>query len=525
MPKKTTPSTAAVVNTTTPPAPPSIRLQFVHHIRAGYAGLHVVSHEEQRVCSELQAALKEDRLSAYTLYQWTCTQGITGNDKSVPDTDDPRLALDAFLMLPEHTVLFLRDFHVFLKGDHPDPLLIRKLKEAIAIGKASHRHLITVGCMTVLPPELEKEVTVLEFDLPGPDELFPIVERLAAEFGIELNGNREEILRALQGQTTIEAENNVAKCLVECGQLDPVRLAREKCATVKQSGLLEFIEPPGGFAMVGGSDMLKAWIARRIKVFTKEARAFGLPAPKGLLLLGVQGCGKSLSCKAIAATLKVPMLRLDAGALMAKHVGESEANARRVIKLAEAVAPCVLWIDEIEKGFSGSRSSGNTDGGTMARVFGTFLTWMAEKTAPVFILATANDVTQLPPEFIRKGRWDEMFFVDLPTESERTDIFRVQLARFGRDPEDFSLSLLAQCTPNFTGAEIEAAVSEGLFVAFDDGVPLTDGILADAIKDIVPIAETMKPQVEGLRAWANGRARRASARPEPAMAGTRKLTT
>jgi SpoVK/Ycf46/Vps4 family AAA+-type ATPase len=259
-------------------------------------------------------------------------------------------------------------------------------------------------------------------------------------------------------------------------------------------------------------ELLKEWLEKRTESFTDRAREFGIPAPKGVLLLGVQGCGKSLIAKAIAAEWNLPMLKLDVGRIFGSLVGQSEENIRRAIKVAESVAPCVLWADELEKGFAGSGSSGVSDGGTTARVFATFLTWMQEKTAPVFLIATANDVSALPPEMLRKGRFDEIFFVDLPDGPEREQIFRIHLQKRKRDPKKFKLKDLAARTEGYSGAEIEQIVVGALFLAFDAKRDLTQKDLVAEIEAVVPLSTMMREEIDELRTWAQMRTRPASKR-------------
>jgi SpoVK/Ycf46/Vps4 family AAA+-type ATPase len=256
--------------------------------------------------------------------------------------------------------------------------------------------------------------------------------------------------------------------------------------------------------------MLKDWLNKRSVAFTDEARAFGLPAPKGILLLGVQGCGKSLCAKAVSSLWQMPLLRFDMGRMFGSFVGSSEENVRRAISVAESVAPAILWVDEIDKAFAGSQSSGGSDGGTAARVFGTFLTWLSEKSAPVFVVATANDISQLPPELLRKGRFDEIFFVDLPIVEERGEVFRIHLARRGRDPEQFDLPALAEGSKDFSGAEIEEAIISALYDAFYHQTELTTAHVLSALGETVPLARTMDEHISRLRGWADGRARNAS---------------
>jgi SpoVK/Ycf46/Vps4 family AAA+-type ATPase len=253
---------------------------------------------------------------------------------------------------------------------------------------------------------------------------------------------------------------------------------------------------------------LKKWLGQRGKAFSQKAREFGLPHPKGVLIVGIPGTGKSLTAKCIGAAWDMPVLRMDVGALFGQYVGQSEANFRKAIKTAEAISPCVLWIDEIEKGFGSA--SGSHDSGTSARVFGSFLSWMSEKTSQVFVVATANDVSALPPEMLRKGRFDELFFVDLPNAADRGEVFKIHLSRLGRDPDKYSVNELVEATDSFTGAEIEQVVIDGLYLAFDEERDLEDSDMLSAASRTVPLAVTMEKRISDLRKWSNGRALRAN---------------
>ena len=284
----------------------------------------------------------------------------------------------------------------------------------------------------------------------------------------------------------------------------------EKQQIIRKSGLLEYYATEENFGRIGGLTILKDWLNKRALAFTKEARAFGLPAPKGILMLGVQGCGKSLCAKAVSNQWQLPLLRFDMGRMFGSLVGSSEENVRRAIAVAESVAPAILWVDEIDKAFAGSQGSGATDGGTTARVFGTFLTWLSEKTAPVFVVATANDISQLPPELLRKGRLDEIFFVDLPSREERVEMFRIHIQKRGRDPACFNLEALAEASKDFSGAEIEEAINSALYDAFYTQGDISDDHLLTALAETVPLARTMDEQINRLRSWAEGRARNAS---------------
>jgi SpoVK/Ycf46/Vps4 family AAA+-type ATPase len=289
-----------------------------------------------------------------------------------------------------------------------------------------------------------------------------------------------------------------------------VIVAKEKAQAVKPHGLLELIETRESLDSIGSLDVLKEWLLKRRHAFGQKAIEYGLPTPKGLLILGIAGTGKSLTAKVTAKVFVVPLLKLDAGRIFAGLVGQSESNLRAVIQTAEAIAPCCLWIDEVEKGFSGTKSSNATDGGTSARVFGSFLSWMQDKNAQVFVVATANDVSQLPPEMLRKGRFDELFFVDLPNQAEREAIWDIQIGKHGRDPKDFDLVRLAKVTEGLTGSEIEQVFIEALYLAFDQEKEPTDLDIAQVLTEFVPMSKLMAEQIGGLRNWAKGRARLAT---------------
>jgi SpoVK/Ycf46/Vps4 family AAA+-type ATPase len=319
----------------------------------------------------------------------------------------------------------------------------------------------------------------------------------------------------------MEAENAFALSFVQTGTIEPSVVAREKAQAVKKNGLLEIIEAKETLESIGGLDVLKSWLLKRRDAFGQRAKDYGLPTPKGLLVIGIPGTGKSLTAKATASVFGVPLLKLDAGRLFAGIVGQSESNLRSVIQTAEAIAPCCLWIDEMEKGFSGSKSSGSTDGGTSARVFGSFISWMQEKTSPVFVVATANDVSQLPPEMLRKGRFDEIMFVDLPNQEERESIWEIQIQKYGRDAKEFDLTTLAKATDGLTGSEIEQVFVEALFCGFDAEKEPTDFSIAQVLTEFVPLSKLMAEQISQLRTWAKGRAKQATT--QSSFRGTRKI--
>jgi hypothetical protein len=499
--------------------------RIVSRMRAGFAGLYLVTFEEVRAEALLQEAAAE---AGRSLHAWSLTAGLvhTGTGAVTPAAD-PLEALNAVRDLPEGSTVVLRDFHAFL-GDAAqpaDPFLVRTFRECLRECRYSAKTVVVTGCRLCLPPELEKEFTVLDLGLPDTPALARIAAEVAASAGVDSDPETlHAAADAARGLTVQEAEDIMALSLVVHGRHDPGFIAREKARSVGRNGLLEIIEPAETAADIGGLEALKGWLFRRRNAFTPEALAFGLPTPRGVLILGIPGTGKSLTAKAASSILGRPVLRLDAGRLFAGIVGESEANLRRAVRTAEAIAPCILWIDEIEKGLSGSASGAAADGGTGARVLGSFLSWMQEKTAPVFVVATANDVSRLPAELLRKGRFDELFFADLPDGDEREAVWRIRIASRGRAPGDFDLGALAESSAGFTGSEIEQAVIDALFGCFDAGTPLTQGALAEAVAGTVPLATTMAEQIRALREWAAGRARPAgSARADRTGARPRRI--
>jgi SpoVK/Ycf46/Vps4 family AAA+-type ATPase len=448
-------------------SPSNMKQKSINYIRAGYPGLYLVSPEEQRVALEMTRIVQELK---YNLVFWSVVDGLVDTQKGTNNSaNDPLEALIAIKDLKEKTLILLRDFHLFLEA--PNPILIRQLKDMLQMAKTKSKVLVILGCRMVLPPELERELTVIEFALPGKEQLRAVLEGIMESASIKTLETeiREKVIDAASGLTTVEAENAFALSMVESKAIDPVIVAKEKAQAVKKNGLLELIETKETLDSIGGLDVLKEWLLKRRHAFSQRAIEYGLPTPKGLLILGIAGTGKSLTAKATAKVFGVALLKLDAGRIFAGLVGQSESNLRAVIQTAEAIAPCCLWIDEVEKGFSGTKSSYATDGGTSSRVFGSFISWMQEKASPVFVVATANDVSQLPPEMLRKGRFDELFFVDLPNQAEREAIWDIQIGKHGRDPKDFDVVQLAKATESLTGSEIENVFIEALYLAFDSG--------------------------------------------------------
>ncbi|HAV61968.1 MAG TPA: ATPase [Verrucomicrobiales bacterium] len=495
-------------------------------IRARYPILYIVSSEETRV-QETIVAIAEKRQKK--VFEWSCSTGIAPAGASIQSqkhrnaaTRDPVAALDQVIEQVEPAVFVFKDFHPFLgRTNHT---VIRKLKEIALHLKNSFKTVILISPVMELPTELEKEVTVLNFPLPDRETLSGLLDRITSEIGqlkqvsVDLDdAGRERLIQAALGLTLNEAENVFAKIIVKDQRLngeDVNEVFAEKQQIIRKSGLLEYYSTGETFSNVGGLTVLKDWLRKRSKAFTEEAREFGLPAPRGILLLGVQGCGKSLCAKAVSRLWQLPLLRFDMGRMFGSYIGSSEENVRKAIAVAESVAPAILWVDEIDKAMAGALSSGGSDGGTTARVFGTFLTWLSEKKAPVFVVATANDISQLPAELLRKGRLDEIFFVDLPSPAERAEIFRIHLQKRGRLLGEFDsdaiFGRLADASLDFSGAEIEEAINSALYDAFYEGSDLTVDHVVGALLQTVPLARTMAEQIGQLRDWADGRARNAS---------------
>ena len=485
--------------------------QLTTYLRAGYPGLAVISSEEARAEAEIAAACATVKRH---LHAWSSTEGLVDTQEGrVTQCPDPLEALQLLDGLfandsPRHVVL-LRDLQLHL--DQTDPMLIRRIKDILRVAKANGHALILLGCRLKLPPELEHEITHVDFHLPDAAQLGTVLDGIlkSAKLKAPHDAMREAALQSALGLTTTEAENAFALSVVETNGIDHRIIAREKAHTLKRNGLVEVVAA-SSLSDIGGLGRLKEWLERRSSAFGASARAYGLPAPKGLLIVGIPGTGKSLTAKATAGAFGLPLLRLDMGCVFGGIVGQSEANLRSVIQTAEAIAPCVLWIDEIEKGFSGSKSSGSTDGGTSLRVFGSFLSWMQEKDKPVFVVATANDVSQLPPEFLRKGRFDEMFFVDLPDALERAQIWDIVIKRYRRKPTDYDTVVLARAGGQFTGAEIEAVFIDSLHEAYSDGREPKATDILEAMTRCVPLAQLMDGEIAALRHWAKGRAREAA---------------
>ena len=493
----------------------SSRSEIEDLIRARYPLMYVVSHEESRVEAAFKKICVEREMR---LEIWSVTEGfrVVVNGTGTRDMKDPIKALEHVNRGDGKALYILRDFHHFLK----EPAVLRRLRDLSHLLRKTKKSVIIVSPVQKIPPELEKSVcAVIDWELPNRIEIEAIARRLvpqappATQQQLESDPTfMERVVEAALGLTEIEAENVFAKSMVRTRTFDMETILNEKKQIIRKSGMLEYYEHREEFSDIGGLDSLKDWLVKRRNAFSSRARDFGLPLPKGILLIGIPGTGKSLTAKAVGALWEMPLLRLDVGKVFAGLVGSSEENIRTVIRTSEAIAPAVLWIDEIEKGFSGTGSSNFSDGGTTSRVFGSFITWLQEKQSSVFVIATANNVQALPPELLRKGRFDEIFFCDLPDRDERRQIFDIHIRKKRRDPAKFNLEKLVDSSGDYSGAEIEQTIISALYDAFDSGDDLTTEGLLTSLTDIVPLSVTMRERIEGMRDWARGRARGASMR-------------
>jgi SpoVK/Ycf46/Vps4 family AAA+-type ATPase len=490
-------------------------------VRARYSLLYVLSWEEGRVTAEVNDIAS--RLNK-KVFSWSVTTGLwryrnhmnPGKVEGMRGTKDPLVALKSVFEESDPSIFIFKDLHLHMK----EAAIKRALRDLAAFLPSTLMTVIILAPTLQISTELEKDVTVVDYPLPGRDELGAAYQNICDDleeneaFTLETRPEgRDLILEAAIGLTIKEAENVFAKTLVMTSRLTANEIPliyTEKKQIIRKSGMLDYIETENSLDDVGGLENLKEWLSKRRDAFGEKARAYGLPAPRGVLFVGVQGCGKSLCAKAVSTNWRLPLLRLDAGAVFSKFVGESESNLRRVIQLAESISPVILWIDEIDKGFSGAGGGGSEDSGTSARVFGSFITWMQEKTSSVFVIATANKVEHLPAELLRKGRFDEIFFVDLPHEAEREAIFKIHLHNRKYKENAFDIGALVESSKSYSGAEIEQAIVSGMFDAFESETELTTEHVLQALRETFPLSQTMAEQIESRRRWAVGRARPAS---------------
>ena len=509
-----------------------------YQIRSNRPLIYIVTHEESRVFDALKAVCSRGDNIKWDLLTWDCAAGIDSfTDKFVLPSDknlDAGGVLEWFMEQDDrdeqYLVLVLKDFHKYLGADgHPGEFehrMVRSLRNFCDRGRGSHKTLIITGTKLALPEDLEKDCAVVDWPFPEKEHIRSCVETmlkaavknnaLSAKFTTDYSEEEmDEVSRAFLGLTLGECELLTTYSMLTADRMDPRLISSHKKDIIRKAGLVEWIDVDVDLAQVGGLKGVKDWVGKREDAFGQKARDYGLPYPKGLLFIGPAGTGKSQICKGIAHKWGLPLLRIDIGKLFGSLVGESEENIRNAIKLAEATAPCLLWCDELEKGFSGVSGGGQSDSGTSARVFATFLTWMQEHQTPVFLAATANDVSALPPELLRKGRFDDIFFVDLPELEDRQDIFSIHINKRKRDATTYDLVALAKASESFTGAEIEGAVMSAMYEAFDDGREFDTNDILDAVGETIPLAVMMKERILELREWAKLRARSAATLQHP----------
>ena len=491
--------------------------------------LWIVTGEEARVERHLFKAAAD---AAYVARTWDCAQGFAGMDGRKITTGDLADGVDigdALRLIEsradngnERGVWILRDLPVWFGGGLAGAATLRQVRNLArklpSTKRESAQALVVLSPDNKVPPELANHATVIEWPLPDRAEIASIldaaIESLPEEWKSKAapNGQRDAAIDAAVGLTGEEAAACYARSLVQHRRIDPATVASEKKRVIAREGVLEWLDPlPGGLDDVGGLDVLKSWLLKRKLAYSPKARAYGLQAPRGVFAAGISGCGKTYTAKAAATALgEVPLLRLDPNALKSKFVGESEAQFRKALKVIEALGRCVVLIDEIEKALQGATSDAS-DGGVSADALGALLTWMNERKGEAFIFATANDITKLPPELMRKGRFDELFWVDLPTDQERSEILEAALKKNGRVQHAVDVDRVSAACKQFTGAEVASLVPEALFTAFADGEREIDtGDLLEAAKGVVPLAETAKAKIDAMRDWAKGKAKPAT---------------
>ena len=481
------------------------------YLRARITLIVLVTPEEERALQTVKAVCERTNRPCLAWDAADNFQSLTTANASVPSAKDAVAALEKIDKSEEEALFVLKDFHEAWNNAQNK----RKLRSVVQRLKFTKKSILITTPTTKVPEELKDEAVIVEYPPPTAAELEAVLNRLAKAPGVKVNLTklgREKLVQAALGLTAAQAQRVFAKAIVGDGVLDDRDIALvtdEKKQIIRESKALEFYPATKTPDDVGGLDVLKEWLRLRERAFTQEARDYGLPAPKGIALIGIPGTGKSLTAKMIAGLWRLPLLRLDVGSLYGSLMGESEERARRALQLAETVSPAVVWIDEVEKALS----HGDLDSGTSTRVFGTILTWMQEKTAPCFVVATANNISSLPPELLRKGRFDEVFFLDLPTLEERRAIFAVHLAKRNRLPQDYDIDRLAHASEGYVGAEIEQAVIDAMYVGFNAGREFTTDDIAGALKRQVPLSISQRETIEDLRLWLNeGRAQSASLR-------------
>ena len=479
-------------------------------VAARYTLVYVQTYEEERLERIVAGLAKKAFSQPVPFYTWSITEGLRSDTESLAGTEEPVAALDAVIAQPRPALYLFRDLQVFFK----EPRVCRRLRDTDRALRSAYKTVFMSGPAPEVPVELYKDLTLVDLLLPGFEDMDRIFTEVCAgmkNLELQLGDKRDALLRGTLGLTENEAHAAFTKALLGRRTAGPELvdlLYEEKRQIVRKEGILDYIPPHVNLESVGGLAALKDWLRQRQRFFSREAESFGLDLPKGLLITGISGCGKSMCVQAISGYWGLPMLRLDMNRIYAGIAGTPERSLERAIATAEAVSPCVLWIDEIETAIVGTH--GNEGGSLSTRIFSSFLTWMQEKKHMVFVAATANEIDKLPPELLRKGRFDNIFFVDLPTETERQEILAVHLTRRGKDPASLDLVSLAKATPGFNGAELEQIILSAMFTAFDQKRALVINDLYRSLGRMVPLSTTMSERIKEIKRWADTRAIKAS---------------
>lgn len=497
-----------------------IQQELDYLVRARYPFIMVQTFEEGRVENVVMGIAKS---RSKKMFVWNCNKGLeqlyddkTREAVSVGGSEQPQTILKHIEDYAGDAIFLLKDFGVFVGKI---PKVDRMIKDLVDSLRVTRKTVIVSGTYIQVPSDLDKYITVVDFPMPDRITMGAAIDELLSEMrnhpSIRVNISADEkefLVEASMGLTLSESKNVFSKAAVKTGRIDSSAIqlvTNEKRQIVRKSGILEFYPAEDSLDDVGGLDNIKKYVQEREGWWTSSVKEFGLSYLKGMVLTGIPGCGKSLTAKVIASSWGLPLLRLDMGKVFDKYVGGSEENIRKALSVSEAVAPCVLWLDEVEKSMS---TGGGGDNGTSLRVFGQFLTWMQEKKDPVYVVCTANDLSTLPPEFLRKGRFDEIWFVDLPVKDEIKEILGIHLRKKNRTLSDLEMQSVAQEFIGYTGAEVEAALENALWKVFKDKTPLTKDVLVQSIKETKPLSEVMKKQLTDLREMAKGRFRYASSK-------------
>ena len=492
-----------------------------HYLKACVPLIYVRTSEDSRGVKHIMDAVNKANLTDCFVAEWTCNRGLVVNGERQSDKDTISKALNYLISSEDTGILIVHNIRQFISNF----MVIQDLKDAAQICRVRGSYIILLGADIEFPPELKDLVTIYDFPLPDKEFFTGIFSEMVGKYkdSMELPETEEDrnILianasNAALGMNAIQGESSLAISIVKTRTISLPVIYAEKEAAIRQSDVLELIQTNENLDTLGGFDQFKKWINKRVNGFSQEAKDYGLTPPKGVLIGGVCGTGKSLCAKVLASTLSVPLIHFDIAKAFRSLQGQTEMAVRQALRTAEAVSPCVLFIDEIEKAMAGSESSGKTDSGTTARIMQTVLTWLQEKKAPVFVVATMNRIASIPPELLRKGRFDEIFGVDLPVQEEREEIFSIHIRKRNRDIANYDLLKLGEKSTGYTGAEIEAAIDDAMATAFSDNIrEFTTEDILNSITETIPQSESQREQISAIRDWITTRTRLVSSRKSP----------